>query len=98
MRSADDGSVCRAEVVGFRSGRSLMMLLGDTVRLQPGALVRAEGHPGVVKVGEEFLGRAVDGQGLPIDGGPAVKARCDWQLGGRREPVRRAVRALRDEL
>ncbi len=90
------GTLCRAEmpggepapaaeVVGFRSGRSLMMLLGDTVRLQPGALVRAEGHPGVVKVGDEFLGRAVDGQGLPIDGGPAVKARCDWQLGGRRE-------------
>nr|WP_205689492.1 FliI/YscN family ATPase [Aurantiacibacter odishensis] len=90
------GTLCRAEtqggepapaaeVVGFRSGRSLMMLLGDTVRLQPGALVRAEGHPGVVKVGEEFLGRAVDGQGLPIDGGPLVKARHDWLLGGRRE-------------
>nr|WP_305959723.1 FliI/YscN family ATPase [Aurantiacibacter sp. 219JJ12-13]MDP5263128.1 FliI/YscN family ATPase [Aurantiacibacter sp. 219JJ12-13] len=94
--NAPIGTLCRAEaggdepapaaeVVGFRSGRSLMMLLGDTVRLQPGALVRAEGHPGVVKVGEEFLGRAVDGQGLPIDGGPPVKARNSWLLGGRRE-------------
>lgn len=94
--NAPIGTLCRAEtrsgepapaaeVVGFRSGRSLMMLLGDTVRLQPGALVRAEGHPGVVKVGEEFLGRAVDGQGLPIDGGAQVKARHDWLLGGRRE-------------
>ena len=71
--NAPIGTLCRAEaqhgepapaaeVVGFRGGRSLMMLLGDTVRLQPGALVRTEGHPGVVQVGEEFLGRAVDGQ------------------------------------
>ncbi len=94
--NAPIGTLCRAEaqdgvptpaaeVVGFRGGRSLMMLLGDTVRLQPGALVRAEGHPGVVQVGEEFLGRAVDGQGQPIDGGPPIKARNSWLLGGKRE-------------
>ncbi len=90
------GTLCRAqvpagehapaaEVVGFRGGRSLMMLLGDTVRLQPGTLVRAEGHPGLVTVGEEFLGRAVDGTGTPIDGGPPVRATHSWPLGGRRE-------------
>ena len=90
------GTLCRAqvpagedapaaEVVGFRGGRSLMMLLGDTVRLQPGTLVRAEGHPGMVNVGEEFLGRAVDGTGRPIDGGPPVRATEAWPLGGRRE-------------
>ena len=92
--NAPIGTLCRAEtqvgaqaaeVVGFRGGRSLMMLLGDTVRLQPGALVRSEGHPGVVRVGEEFLGRAVDGQGLPIDGGPSIKAGHSWLLGGVRE-------------
>lgn len=94
--NAPIGTLCRAEarsgepapaaeVVGFRGGRSLMMLLGDTVRLQPGALVRAEGHPGVVQVGEEFLGRAVDGQGQPIDGGPPIKTRHSWLLGGKRE-------------
>ena len=74
-----------AEVIGFRGGRSLMMLLGDTVRLHPGARVRAEGSPGTVRVGEEFLGRAVDGTGEPIDGGPPVRARHSWPLGGRRE-------------
>lgn len=94
--NAPIGTLCRidkqrgepapaAEVVGFRGGRSLMMLLGDTVRLQPGALVRAEGQPGLVQVGEEFLGRAVDGQGQPIDGGPPVKVRNNWLLGGNRE-------------
>jgi flagellum-specific ATP synthase len=94
--NAPIGTLCRArvregehapaaEVVGFRSGRSLMMLLGDTVRLQPGTLVRAEGHPGQVMVGEAFLGRAVDGAGTPIDGGPPVRGSTAWPLGGLRE-------------
>ena len=48
-----------AEVIGFRNGRTLMMLLGDTVMLRPGARVRPEGHPGMLPVGDAFLGRAV---------------------------------------
>ena len=94
--AAPIGTLCRArvrhgehapaaEVVGFRGGRSLMMLLGDTVRLQPGTLVRAEGRPGMVMVGEEYLGRAVDGTGTPIDGGPPVGGSVAWPLGGLRE-------------
>ena len=74
-----------AEVIGFRDGYSLMMLLGDTVRLHPGARVRAEGSPGMVHVGEALLGRAVDGCGSPIDGGPPVRLGESWPLGGRRE-------------
>jgi len=74
-----------AEVVGFRGGRSLMMLLGDAVRLQPGTLVRAEGHPGQVMVGEDYLGRAVDGTGQPVDGGNPVIGNTPWPLGGQRE-------------
>ena len=74
-----------AEVIGFRGGHTLMMLLGDTVRLHPGARVRALGEPGMVMVGEAFLGRAVDARGHPIDGGRPVRARRPWPLGGRRE-------------
>lgn len=94
--NAPIGTICRmeghanedtpaAEVVGFRGGRSLMMLLGDTVRLKPGTLVRAEGHPGMITVGDEYLGRAVDGTGTPIDGGPPIRANELWPLGGKRE-------------
>ncbi len=90
------GSLCRiqsdhedeavlAEVIGFRDGHSMMMLLGDTVRLRPGALVYTSGLPGMVQVGEGFLGRAVDGRGLPIDGGPQIRSATNWPLGGRRE-------------
>lgn len=71
-----------AEVIGFRNGRTLMMLLGDTVMLRPGARVRLTGHPGMLPVGEAFLGRAVDGEGKPIDGGAALHARQFWPAGG----------------
>lgn len=78
------GSSLAAEVIGFRNGRTLMMLLGDSVLLRPGARVHPEGHPGMLPVGAAFLGRAVDGEGLPIDGGPAIHARSEWPSGGLR--------------
>ena len=93
-----------AETIGFRAGRMLRMLLGDTVLLRPGARVRPEGKPGMLPVGEAFLGRAVDGEGLPIDGGPPIAARAEWPSGGVRsgaldrapvrEPFDVGVRAL----
>ena len=112
--SAPVGALCKvahgprapltAEVIGFRNGRTLLMLLGDTVMLRPGARVRSEGHPGMLAVGEAYLGRAVDGQGLPIDGGAPIHARTLWPAGGVRasaldrsgvrEPFDTGVRAL----
>ncbi|WP_046905266.1 FliI/YscN family ATPase [Croceibacterium atlanticum] len=98
------GQALTAEVIGFRNGRTMMMLLGDTVLLRPGVPVRAEGRPGMLPVGEQFLGRAVDGQGNPIDGGPPVHAIADWPAGGKRsgaldrasvtEPFDTGIRAL----
>lgn len=71
-----------AEVIGFRNGRTLAMLLGDTVLLRPGARVRPEGRPGMLGVGHAFLGRAVDGLGHPIDGGGPLHAAAAWPGGG----------------
>ncbi|MEN9314987.1 MAG: hypothetical protein RIS35_1380 [Pseudomonadota bacterium] len=107
------GALCRvahgrgeplAEVIGFRNGRTLMMLLGDTVLLRPGSRVRPEGHPGMLPVGEAFLGRAVDGEGHPIDGMGPIHFRDEWPAGGIRtgaldrapvrEPFDTGVRAL----
>ena len=98
------GAPLTAEVIGFRNGRTLMMLLGDTVMLRPGARVRAEGQPGMLRVGEAFLGRAVDGQGLAIDGLAPIHSRQSWPAGGKRtsaldrsgvrEPFDVGVRAL----
>ncbi len=95
--SAPVGALCRiddgkgnaltAEVIGFRNGRSMMMLLGDAVLLRPGARVRPEGRPGMLAVGPACLGRAVDGEGRPIDGGPPLHATGEWPAGGVRAPA-----------
>lgn len=71
-----------AETIGFRNGRTLMMLLGDPVLLRPGARVRAHGRPGMLAVGSCFLGRAIDGEGRPIDGGPPIASAMLWPAGG----------------
>jgi flagellum-specific ATP synthase len=81
----DAGEECLAEVIGFRAGHSLMMLLGDAMLLRPRARVRALGNPGEVRVGPALLGRAVDALGEPIDGGPRLNLKQAWPLAGQRE-------------
>ncbi len=56
------------EVVGFRGDRTLLMPLGELEGVRVGALIRATGKCLQVPVGDELLGRTVDGLGKPIDG------------------------------
>ncbi|MDX6733165.1 MAG: flagellum-specific synthase, partial [Baekduia sp.] len=63
-----------AEVVGFRSGRTLLMPLGDMQGIGPGDVVTATGKRVSVAIGPELLGRVLDGLGNPIDGGPPLDA------------------------
>jgi flagellum-specific ATP synthase len=58
-----------AEVVGFRSRRTLLMPLGELHGIGPGNVVTATGEPVRVPVGDELLGRVLDGLGRPIDQG-----------------------------
>lgn len=98
------GATLTAEVIGFRNGRTMAMMLGDTVLLRPGVPVRPEGRPGMLPVGEAFLGRAVDGLGQPIDGGGPVRTLAEWPAGGKRtgaldrasvrEPFDTGIRAI----
>jgi flagellum-specific ATP synthase len=59
-----------AEVVGFRDGRTLLMPLGELAGIGPGTRVLASGAPFRVAVGDDLLGRIVDGLGVADDGGP----------------------------
>ncbi len=61
-----------AEVVGFREGRTLLMPLGELHGIGPGTRVLASGAPFRIAVGDELLGRIVDGLGRPDDGLPAA--------------------------
>ena len=60
-----------AEVVGFRDGRTLLMPLGELHGIGPGTRVLATGAPFRIAVGDDLLGRVVDGLGIPDDGEPA---------------------------
>jgi flagellum-specific ATP synthase len=56
-----------AEVVGFRDGSILFMPYGELRGIRPGSLIQNSATPAVIPVGENFLGRAVDAFGEPLD-------------------------------
>ena len=56
-----------AEVVGFKTGKILLMPLGSMEGLMPGAIVKNSGGSMKIKVGPQLLGRVLDGLGNPID-------------------------------
>ncbi len=57
-----------AEVVGFRGNHMLLLPLHDHGGVEPGTRVVASGEVLQVPVGDELLGRILDGLGRPIDG------------------------------
>ncbi len=56
-----------AEVVGFREHNVLLMPLGRMEGIAPGSIVRSLRHPFSVGVGDNLLGRVLDGLGRPLD-------------------------------
>jgi len=57
-----------AEVVGFRDNKVLIMPLGEMKGIGAGSDVVALGKPLEIGVGDQLLGRVLDGLGQPIDG------------------------------
>lgn len=66
--------VCKAEVVGFKDQRTLVMPLGDLGGIRPGMEVIAEGATLSAPVGPGLLGRVLDGLGNPLDDKGPVNA------------------------
>ncbi|RAV03512.1 flagellar protein export ATPase FliI [Paenibacillus sp. YN15] len=58
----------KAEVVGFRDNKVILMPLGDLQSVGPGCEVVGTGKPLSVQVGYELLGKVLDGLGQPLDG------------------------------
>jgi flagellum-specific ATP synthase len=58
----------RAEVLGFRDNRVLLMPLEEMRGIGPGCQVVARQQEAIIPVGEHLLGRIIDGLGHPIDG------------------------------
>ena len=56
-----------AEVVGFKKDKNLLMPLGSPDGIRPGALVVNTGEAMKIGVGNQLIGRVLDGLGRPID-------------------------------
>ncbi len=59
-----------AEIVGFRDQQGLLMPLGDIRGLSPGSRIRVIRESATIKVGNELLGRIIDGMEQPLDDKP----------------------------
>ena len=62
------GDFIMAEVVGFKNKHTLLMPYEATDRIGGGCIVECEGEPLSVPVGDDLLGKTLDGLGRPTDG------------------------------
>jgi flagellum-specific ATP synthase len=85
-----EGQTVEAEVVGFAGERLFLMPTGDMRGLMPGARVRPAHSVSEVHVGEELLGRVLDGTGRPLDGlGPLHCRQTQPLMGQSLNPLKR---------
>ena len=77
------GNVMAGEVVGFRDNRCLVLPFSSDARLATGAAVRPNADSNDVAVGDQLLGRIIDANGDPLDGGIAVSTARHWPLNGK---------------
>ncbi len=67
IENNDSGEDIRAEVVGFKDNKLLLMPLGPITGITPGAIVTSTQDKLRIPVGQELIGRVIDGLGAPID-------------------------------
>ncbi len=80
-----------AEVVGFRGREVLFMPYGETRGIGPGCRIISCNAPAACRVGEELLGRVVDGLGEPLDGKGPIFSKTWYPLYSQApHPLRRA--------
>jgi FliI/YscN family ATPase len=103
IRTAGGGAV-PCEVVGFRDEVTLLMPLEELQGVRRGDEVLCRAQVQRIPVGRALLGRVIDSQGNPMDGGPRIlaermnplQARAPHPLGRERilEPLSTGVRAV----
>jgi FliI/YscN family ATPase len=88
------GEICRivrdeqngilAQAVGFHEKGILLMPLGEIEGIRPGAVVIPLGRGFYVHVGEELIGRVLNGLGRPLDGGRPTRSPLRCPLSAKR--------------
>jgi len=72
----------RAEIQGFRGNRVLLMPLEEIRGIGPGSLVVARNERATIAVGDDLLGRVIDGLGNPIDGKGPIPSKSAYPIYG----------------
>jgi FliI/YscN family ATPase len=80
IRPAGGRAPVRAQVVGFRQGRVLLMPLEETGGLQPGDRIIPRPDAASLEAGPGLLGRVLDGFGQPADAGPPIRGEASYDL------------------
>lgn len=73
LRDRSGREISKSEIVGFQDDKILSMALGELSQIGPGTEIVATGESLSVNVGDELLGRVIDGLGNPIDGKGPLK-------------------------
>lgn len=81
------GGSVRAEVVGFRGSRAILVPLDTDAPLENGARVEPDSAANMVQVGEGMIGRIIDAMGQPLDRRGPILAQGSWPLAGVRGNV-----------
>lgn len=81
-----------AEVVGFNKNRIILMPIGEMKGVIAGAEVSAAGSTLLVPVGDELLGRVIDGIGRPLDGKGEIFTKEKYPVMGKAiNPLQRSI-------
>ncbi|AEA62759.1 putative ATP synthase hrpB6 [Burkholderia gladioli] len=78
LRSPEGVLLQRAEVVGFTRDVALLSPFARLEHVSRATQVIGLGRPLSIQVGDQLLGRVLDGLGEPIDGGPPLDS-DDWR-------------------
>ncbi|WP_443969477.1 FliI/YscN family ATPase [Sphingobium sp. CR28] len=81
------GHHVRAEVVGFRGSRAILVPLDQDAPLENGARVEPDSAANMVQVGDALIGRVIDAMGQPLDRKGPILANGQWPLNGVRGNV-----------
>ncbi len=87
-----EGLNIQAEVVGFKDKRVIIMPFGEMRGIKPGSRIVDMNKRPTVPVGEEYLGRVIDGLGRPIDGKGIIRTGGGYPIYGNvLNPLKREI-------
>ncbi|MCA1795158.1 MAG: FliI/YscN family ATPase [Desulfobacteraceae bacterium] len=79
----DQGEEIKAEVVGFKKQKALLMPYGDIRGVRMGSRIIPVSTSPMVGVSDQMLGRVLDGMGNPLDGKGSIEPSARYYLYGK---------------